>query len=202
MSLKELKTRRLSDPAVPLLGGCSQRKPQFGKIRTPQGSFLFRQWLRLFATPGTVACQAPLSLEFSRQEAVFIIARTCVLSHFNRVRLCATLQTVAPQAPLSMGFSRQEHRSGLPQPSSRRASQPKDQTHVSCVSCTGRQVLYHYLGHGGYPNVHRQTRGPRKEEEVVHTYTTGWHSATHTHTKAEITPFSSNTDGPRDSHTK
>ena len=24
------------------------------------------------------------------------------------------------------------------------SSQPRDQTHVSCVSCIGRQILYHY----------------------------------------------------------
>ena len=28
-------------------------------------------------------------------------------------------------------------------PFSRESSQPRDQTQVSCVSCTGRQVLYH-----------------------------------------------------------
>ena len=28
-------------------------------------------------------------------------------------------------------------------PSSSRSSQPRDQTYVSCVSCIGRQVLYH-----------------------------------------------------------
>ena len=28
--------------------------------------------------------------------------------------------------------------------SSRRSSQPSDQTQVSCISCIGRQILYHY----------------------------------------------------------
>ena len=28
-------------------------------------------------------------------------------------------------------------------PFSRGSSQSRDQTHISCVSCTGRQVLYH-----------------------------------------------------------
>ena len=31
-------------------------------------------------------------------------------------------------------------------PSSRESSQPRDRTHISDVSCIGRQVLYHYLG--------------------------------------------------------
>ena len=29
---------------------------------------------------------------------------------------------------------------------SRESSQPKEQTHVSCVSCIGRQILYHHVG--------------------------------------------------------
>ena len=41
--------------------------------------------------------------------------------------------TVAHQAPLSMGFSRQEYWSGVAMPSSRRSSQLRDGTHVSCL---------------------------------------------------------------------
>ena len=97
----------------------------------------------LFATPWIVACQAPLSMEFSRQECwsglpfhspgilltqglnssllhcrqILYHMSACVLSHCSCVQLCATLWTVACQAPLSMRFSRQEYRSGLPFPS-------------------------------------------------------------------------------------
>ena len=46
------------------------------------------------------------------------------------------------QGALSMGFSRQEHWSGLPFPSPRGSSQPSDQTHISWISCIGRQILY------------------------------------------------------------
>ena len=60
----------------------------------------------------------------------------------RRVRHVATPWTVAHQAPLSMGFPRQEYWSGLPFPSPGGSSQPRDQTHVSCVSCTSRRVLY------------------------------------------------------------
>ena len=62
-----------------------------------------------------------------------------VLSHVSRGRPCDPT-TAARQAPLSVGFPRQQHRSG---PSSRGSSQPRDQTHVSCVSCIGRWILYH-----------------------------------------------------------
>ena len=44
----------------------------------------------------------------------------------SRVRLFATSWTVAYQAPLSMGFSRQQYWSGLPFPSSRGSSRPRD----------------------------------------------------------------------------
>ena len=62
----------------------------------------------------------------------------CMLSHFSVVPLFAALWTGTPQAPLSSGFSRQEYWSGLPCPA------PGHQTCVSFISCTGRQVLYHW----------------------------------------------------------
>ena len=55
-----------------------------------------------------------------------------------------SLWTVAHQAPLSMGFSRQEYWSGLPCPPPGGYSQTRDQTQVSCISCIGRRVLYHW----------------------------------------------------------
>ena len=76
------------------------------------------------------------------------------------------LDYIVQQVPPCMEFSRQEYCSGLPFPSPgnthsskyhsldtqegrkllnrKISSQPRDQTHVSYVSCTGRQVLYHW----------------------------------------------------------
>ena len=51
--------------------------------------------------------------------------------------------TVACQAPLSMEFSRQEYWSGLTFPIPGESSRPRDQTCISCISWTGRQILYH-----------------------------------------------------------
>ena len=48
---------------------------------------------------------------------------------------------VYSQALLSMGFYLQEYWSGLPFPPLGESSQPRDQSHVSCV---GRQSLYHW----------------------------------------------------------
>ena len=60
-----------------------------------------------------------------------------VLSRFSHVRFYVILWTITRQAPLSMGFTRHEYCSGLPCPS------PGNRTHISYVSCIGRQVLYH-----------------------------------------------------------
>ena len=43
-----------------------------------------------------------------------------------------------------MGFSRQEYWSKVAISFSRGSFQPRDRTHISCISCTGRQILYHY----------------------------------------------------------
>ena len=61
-----------------------------------------------------------------------------VLSH---VRLLKKLWTVACQAPLSMGFSKNTEAGYhvLLQGS----SQSRDRIYVSCISCIGRQILYH-----------------------------------------------------------
>ena len=83
----------------------------------------------------------------------------CMLSH---VQLFSTPQTVAHQALLSMESSRQEYWSGLPFPTpgemlilvgenlmanrtftACNLSNPDYQTHVSCISCIGRSILYH-----------------------------------------------------------
>ena len=58
------------------------------------------------------------------------------LSH-SVVSNSVTPRTVARQAPLSVGFSRQESWSGLPCPFPGDLPNPKDQTSVSCISCTG-----------------------------------------------------------------
>ena len=46
----------------------------------------------------------------------------------------ANLLYVAHQASLSVGFPRQEYWSGWPFPSPGESSQPRDQTHISCIA--------------------------------------------------------------------
>ena len=90
-----------------------------------------------------------LSLFFSYFRCSTRYVCACMLSCFSCVQLFATLWTIAHQALLSMGLTRQEYCSGLlcPPPG---IFPTKDQTHLSCVSCIGRQVLYHYC-HLGSP---------------------------------------------------
>ena len=51
---------------------------------------------------------------------------------------------------LSMEFFRQEYWRGLLFPSAGESSQPRERTCVSCVSCIGRWVLYHYCYLGSH----------------------------------------------------
>ena len=60
----------------------------------------------------------------------------------SRVWLFVT--PLAVWGPLSMEVFRQEYWSRLPFTYSRGSSQPRDQTQMSCVSCTGRYILYHW----------------------------------------------------------
>ena len=61
----------------------------------------------------------------------------------GHTRPFATLWTVAHQAPLSMEFPRKEYLEWVAISFSRESSQPRDQTHISYVSCIGRWILYH-----------------------------------------------------------
>ena len=67
--------------------------------------------------------------------------------------------------------------------SSRRSSQPRDQTHVSCSSCIGRQILYHWatreaqlfitfhliLCPPSHQHMHTTPRGPHNKMEPFYT---------------------------------
>ena len=66
------------------------------------------------------------------------------------LQLCLTLcehMDCSLKATLSMGFSQARILESVVMPSSRGSSKPRDWTHVSYLSYTGRQVLYHLLPH-------------------------------------------------------
>ena len=75
----------------------------------------------------------------------FLLLYMCLLSFFSRIWLFLTPWTIAHQVLLSMGFFRQEYWSGLPFPPPGDLPDPGIEC-KSHVSCTGRQVLYHYCG--------------------------------------------------------
>ena len=73
------------------------------------------------------------------------MSSVCVLcaQSLSCVWLFVTSWTAAHQASMSMEFSRKEYWSGLPLPS------PRDlldlgTEHVSCISCIGKWILYHW----------------------------------------------------------
>ena len=72
----------------------------------------------------------------------------CMLSHFSHVWLFVTPWTVARQGFSVHGILQARILERVAILFSRRSSQPRDQTQVSCVSCIGRRVLYkqHHLG--------------------------------------------------------
>jgi len=74
--------------------------------------------------------------------AILILSCVCVQS-LSHVWLFATPWTAAHQAPLSMGFFQARILEWVTISFSRGSSQPRDWTHVSCVSCTGRRILYY-----------------------------------------------------------
>ena len=66
----------------------------------------------------------------------------CVLVAQSCLSLCDPMDC-SFQAPLSMGFSRKVYWSGLPFSPLGDHPCPRDQNHVSYISCIGRWVLYH-----------------------------------------------------------
>ena len=115
----------------------------------------------LFCLPEVSLCQwiSIYLLRFSAHMAPWlpqvILSHTplCCVVVLSRsvVSDCATPWTVAHQAPLSTGILQARIPEWVAMLSSRGSSQPRDQTHISYVSCTGRQVLYHQC-HLGSPD--------------------------------------------------
>ena len=71
-----------------------------------------------------------------------VCVHACVLSHFSRVWLFATPWSTAHQAPLSMGILQVRILEWVAMLSSGGSSWPRDWTHISYVSWTGRQVFF------------------------------------------------------------
>ena len=74
----------------------------------------------------------------------------CMLNRFGHAPLFATLWTKAQQAPPAHGILQARILEWVAIFFFRGSSGPRDQSHISYVSCIGRQVLYHWY-HLGSP---------------------------------------------------
>ena len=74
----------------------------------------------------------PFTKQKCRRLCIKLPACICAES-LSCVRLFATLWTIACQVPLSMGILQARILEWVTMPSSRGSSQPRDQTHVSCL---------------------------------------------------------------------
>ena len=95
---------------------------------------------------GIVMCTQPLSL--------------CCEN--SRVQLFMAPRTIVCQAPLSMEFSRQEYWNSY----FKGSFWPRDWTIISCISCIGRQILYHSL-HLGSPSLYSCLNHPPFSAQVT-----------------------------------
>ena len=107
------------------------------RILVPVLSHFSRVWF--FVTLWSVACQAPLSMGFSRQDYWLLL----LLSRFSRVWLCDPIDGSPPGPAAIPGILQARILEWAVIPSSRGSSWPRDRTWVSPVSCIGRRILYH-----------------------------------------------------------
>ena len=93
----------------------------------------------------------PLSLVLSEAHVIFLypgvfipgLKLDCLLSCFSHVWLWDTVDC-SPPGSSDHGISWARILKWIAMPASRGSSRPRGLTCVSCVSCIGRQVLYHY----------------------------------------------------------
>ena len=88
----------------------------------------------------------------ARVTMLHTFAAVLLLSRFSCVRLCATLWTAAHQGSSVHGIHQARILEWVVIPFFWASSPPRDQVHISYISCVGRQVLYH-LSHQESPNL-------------------------------------------------
>ena len=89
------------------------------------------------------ALQSTLCVCVCVSVCVSVCMCVCGLSSSVTSNSFVTPLTVAHQAPLFMEFSWQKYGNGLPFLPQGDLLNPGSQRGVSCISCTGRQILYH-----------------------------------------------------------
>ena len=105
----------------------------------------FRDWSLLFHWLFNVSDSLRIVPQFGTKVSLILSCstRACVCSI---TQSCPTLfdpMDCSPPGSSVHGISQARILEGVAISSSRGSSQPRDQTCISCVSCIGRQVLYH-----------------------------------------------------------
>ena len=80
---------------------------------------------------------------FTLHKAEGLTLEACLLSHFSHVWLCHPMDCISPGSSVCRIFwTRILERVAIF--CSRGSSSPRDRTQVSCISCIGRWILYHW----------------------------------------------------------
>ena len=123
-----------------LLGKCIQSSNYRHFCPAPLGAKELQPphlFLEIDFLPGSLSqCKKKTSPNVQNAEISF----ACVLNRSDSL----PSRTVARQDPLSREFARQEYWSGLLCPSPEDLLDPGDRSGISCDSCIGRRILYHY----------------------------------------------------------
>ena len=95
------------------------------------------------------ATQMPLNRQVDEEDGAYSYTHTHTYMHTHTMEFCVCVCSVMSsslwpcEAPLSMGFSSQEYWNEFPFLSPGGLPNPGTEQ-VSCVSCIGRQILYHW----------------------------------------------------------
>ena len=85
-------------------------------------------------------------LQFWKASSVYETAARCLVA-----QLCPTFCNTMDSSPAVHGIFQARILEWVVIPFSRGSSQPRDWTHISCVSCTGGWILYHWAPWGAPP---------------------------------------------------
>ena len=83
----------------------------------------------------------------TREKELLVSADNPIVGHAKSLQLCPTLcdpMNCSPRGSSVHGILQVRIPEWVAMSSSRASSRPRDWTHISYISCTGRQVLYHW----------------------------------------------------------
>ena len=94
--------------------------------------------------------------DFLQTLHLLLCVHACMLSHFSHVWLCNPVGSSPPGSSVH-GILQARILKWVTMPFSSGSFWPRDQTHVSCVSCIGRWIFYHWCHlRGWWPDMKRE----------------------------------------------